>query len=149
MSQFAEGFNHSVPIHVRFHDLDALGHVNNARYLNYLEVGRLAYAKDICSWDGRMESLGLIVASVKIDFKTPIHLGDELVLHTRVSRLGNKSFDMNYLFEVTPFGETESQVSAIAMTTLVAFDYHAKQTVPVFPTWREAITAHETDLITG
>ena len=40
MSELAVGFRHMTPITVRFHDLDAFGHVNNARYLNFLEEGR-------------------------------------------------------------------------------------------------------------
>ena len=32
-----EGFRHGVPIQVRWADLDAMGHVNNAKYLTYLE----------------------------------------------------------------------------------------------------------------
>ena len=40
-------FRFSVPIEVRFRDLDAIGHVNNAVYLTYLEQARLGYWKHI------------------------------------------------------------------------------------------------------
>jgi acyl-CoA thioester hydrolase len=141
----ADGFNHQIPVEVRFHDLDAFGHVNNARFLNYLEQARLSYAKEVCSWDGQLQSLGLIVANVTIDFKRPLHLGDSVMLHSRVSRLGNKSFDLDYLFIVTP-SEDEAAVAATARTTLVTYDYTLNQTVPIFPEWRAGILAHEPDL---
>ena len=36
-------FAHAHPIEVRFADTDAMGHVNNARYLTYFEIARVAY----------------------------------------------------------------------------------------------------------
>lgn len=138
-----ENFKHSVEITVRFHDLDAFGHVNNARYLNYLEMARLGYVTDVCGWDGTLGTLGVIVANVNIDYKKPIFLGDALRIYTRVSRLGNKSFELEYVFEVTPHGTQTPQVAATARTTMVTFDYTLNQSVPVFPTWRAAMLAYE------
>ena len=40
-------YRHSVEIPVRFMDIDALQHVNNARYLNFLEESRIAYSQDL------------------------------------------------------------------------------------------------------
>jgi acyl-CoA thioester hydrolase len=141
-----DGFKHKSAPEVRFHDLDALGHVNNARYLNYLEQARLAYARDVLGWDGTLQTLSLIIANVTIDYLQPIHLGDVLELWTRVSRLGNKSFDLEYVFIVTPHSG-EPVLSAKAKTTVVTFDYNANKTVPVHTAWREAMLAYEPELI--
>ncbi len=138
-----DDFRHCTPVEVRFHDLDALGHVNNARYLNYLEQGRLAYARDVWGWDGRMETLSLIVASVSVEFKRPIHLGDTLELYTRVARLGNKSFDMEYAFVVTPNGADEGQLAATATVTLVMYDYQQGKTAPIDDATRAAVIDYE------
>jgi acyl-CoA thioester hydrolase len=140
------GFKHKTDIIVRFHDLDALGHVNNARYLNYLEQARLTYAQKILGWDGKLKSLSLIVANVTIDFKQPVQLEDALEIWTRVSRLGNKSFDLEYILIVTP-PDSEPALSATAKTTLVTFDYEQNKTVPIFTRWREAMLAYEPELI--
>lgn len=145
MTNLTEGYNHVTPIAVRFHDLDALGHVNNARYLNYLEEGRLHYARDVCGWNGTMETLSLIVARVEIEFKAPVRLQDTLNLHTRVTRLGNKSFDADYVFVVNP-PEGTPKIAATAQTVMVAYDYVKGETVRVWDSWREAITAHESML---
>ena len=40
-------FKFSTQIEVRFRDLDALGHVNNAVYLTYFEIARLHYCKHL------------------------------------------------------------------------------------------------------
>lgn len=145
MSNPTEGFRHVTPVEVRFHDLDAFGHVNNARYLNYLEQGRLAYYRDVMGWDGKLKTLTVIVANVTIDFKLPIFLGDTLNLHTRVSRLGNTSFDQAFVFMVTHEGNSP-QVAALAKVVMVTYDYEQNKPVPILPLWREAIQAYEPGL---
>ncbi|MFN4071655.1 MAG: acyl-CoA thioesterase, partial [Thermus caldifontis] len=65
-----EGFPVSVPIQVRFRDLDALGHVNNAVYLTYFEVARAAYFQRLKEdW---LEKGHFILARAEVDFLRPI-----------------------------------------------------------------------------
>lgn len=89
------GFPVSVPIQVRFRDLDALGHVNNAVYLTYFEVARAAYFRRLKEdW---LERGHFILARAEVDFKRPILLEDSVEVGVRVVRLGRSSFDMEYL----------------------------------------------------
>ncbi|MFZ4813190.1 MAG: acyl-CoA thioesterase [Phototrophicaceae bacterium] len=134
-------FRFSVPLQIRFHDLDAFGHVNNARYLNYLEQGRMGYFREVIGWDGTLSGLRVIVAHVSVDYKVPIYLDTRVRLYTRVARLGNKSFDYEYAFVIERDGE--ETLSATAKTTMVTFDYALNQSVPVFADWRAAIQAYE------
>ena len=90
-----EGFPVVVPIQVRFRDLDALGHVNNAVYLTYLEVARAAYFSRLePDWVGKGH---FILARAEVDFLRPILLQDPVEVGVRVVRLGRSSFDMEYL----------------------------------------------------
>ena len=90
-----EGFPVVVPIGVRFRDLDALGHVNNAVYLTYLEVARVAYFSRLQrDW---LEKGHFILARAEVDFLRPVLLGDPVEVGVRVARLGRSSFDMEYL----------------------------------------------------
>lgn len=90
-----EGFPVVVPIEVRFRDLDALGHVNNAVYLSYFEVARVAYFNRLeRDW---LEKGHFILARAEVDFLRPILLGDAVEVGVRVVRLGRSSFDMEYL----------------------------------------------------
>ncbi len=90
-----EGFPVVVPIQVRFRDLDALGHVNNAVYLTYLEVARAAYFSRLePNWVGKGH---FILARAEVDFLRPILLQDPVEVGVRVVRLGRSSFDMEYL----------------------------------------------------
>lgn len=93
-----EGFPVKVPVQVRFRDLDALGHVNNAVYLTYFEVARAAYFSRLeRDW---VERGHFILARAEVDFLRPIHLEDPVEVGVRVVRIGCSSFDMEYRVEV-------------------------------------------------
>ena len=88
------------PIEVRYGDLDPQGHVNNARFLTYLEQARVSYVKHLGLWDGRtFFSIGFILADIHLTFRTPILFGQPVRVGVRVSRLGNKSLTMEYQME--------------------------------------------------
>lgn len=61
MSITLDGFRHCVTIDIRFADLDAMGHVNNAVYLTYMETARLRYALELGLWDGTPKAIGPIM----------------------------------------------------------------------------------------
>ncbi|MGC8968285.1 MAG: acyl-CoA thioesterase [Thermus sp.] len=92
-----EGFPVVVPVQVRFRDLDALGHVNNAVYLTYFEVARVAYFRRLKEdW---LERGHFILARAEVDFLRPILLEDPVEVGVRVVRLGRSSFEMEYRVE--------------------------------------------------
>ncbi len=135
-------FRHSTNIQIRWGDMDALGHVNNAVYLTYLEQARVQYMADLRAWDARVDKRGLILARVVLDYKLPLHVTDRIVtVFSRVSRLGNKSFDMAQIIS-RRVGEIY-EVAASATITLVVFDYPTNQSVPIPDQWRTVITDYE------
>ena len=125
------------PQEVAFRDLDVFGHVNNAVHLTYIENARIAYAQDVLGIDS-LDGLLLIVASVKIDFRSRANLGETLEVGARASRVGTKSFDLDH--EVRG---PDGRLVAEAQTTLVAFDYGNDRTMPVPDEWRERIESYE------
>ena len=80
-----DDFRHRTSLQVRFRDIDAFGHVNNATYLTYLEMARIDYSYSL--WE-RSRERGLIIARIAIDFKLPLFAGDDVHVFTRTSRLG-------------------------------------------------------------
>lgn len=121
------------PIEVRFRDLDALGHVNNAVYATYLESARIAYYQRLVG--GSLDRLGIILAELTIRYKAPAHFGDELLVGVRVSRIGGKSFTMDYA--IARLGD--GALIATAQSVLVAYDYAAGRSVPVSDEFRARI----------
>jgi acyl-CoA thioester hydrolase len=132
-----EGFRYVYPQEVVFGDLDAFGHVNNAVYLTYLENARIGYMREVLSIES-LEDLLVIVAKVKIDFRSRASLGEVLEIGARVSRIGTKSFDLDH--EVRG---PDARLVAVASTTLVTFDYRGDTTMPVPDLWRERIQSFE------
>ena len=122
---------------VTFRDLDAMGHVNNAVYLTYIENARLAYMREVLGVES-VDDLLVIVAKVDIDFRSRAGLDEVLEIGTRVSRIGTKSFGLDHEIHAS-----DGRVVASALTTLVTFDYRGDSTMPVPDLWRERIEAYE------
>jgi acyl-CoA thioester hydrolase len=130
------------PIQVRYGDLDTQWHVNNARFLTYMEQARFAYLMELGLFDGEsFLDLGLIVADAHIAYTKPIRLTDKVRVGVRVSRIGNKSLTFSYQIEEDETGE----VSATGETVLVAYDFHTQSSHPVPDAWRERISTYEGD----
>ena len=88
------------PIEVRYGDLDPQQHVNNARYLTFIEQARIAYVQALGLWDGNsFDDIGIILAEAKVSYRSPILWGQIVQVGVRVTRLGNKSFDWAYIIE--------------------------------------------------
>jgi acyl-CoA thioester hydrolase len=130
------------PISVRYGDLDPQGHVNNAGFLTYMEGARVSYIRRLGLWDGKsFLEIGFILARVELDYQAPILMTDEVEVGLRVSRLGNKSLDMEYLIREPVTGN----VFAEGKTVQIAFDYQSGKTIPLLVSWREVIQDFEGD----
>jgi len=128
------------PIEVRYGDLDPQGHLNNAKYLTYMEQARIAYVRHLGIWQGgSFLDVGFILAEVRVTFKTPILWGQPIQVGVRTQRLGNKSFDVLYSLDDSQTGKQHASGS----TVQVAYDYLNAKTISIPDTWREIITQFE------
>ncbi len=134
-------FRFSTTLEVRWRDLDALGHVNNAVYFTYLEQARFQYLRELGLIPSDPFGIGMILAEARCQFKSPLELGERVTIHTRVSELRNSSFIFEYRIE----GE-DGRVAATARSVQVCYDYQNQRSVPIPDKWREAITAYEPGL---
>lgn len=124
---------------VRFADLDAIGHLNHAKYLTYMEQSRIHYLQTVCGWSGEWENLGMILAKATVDYLLPVHFGELIRVYIRCSKLGHKSFNLSYLLKKA----NSDSIVAQATTVMVAYDYQNQQTIPVPTAWKEAISEYE------
>ncbi|MGB9639911.1 MAG: acyl-CoA thioesterase [Anaerolineales bacterium] len=128
------------PIEIRYGDLDPQGHVNNAKYLTYMEQARIQYIKNLGLWKSNsFLDVGIILAEVRVTYRIPIQYGTEIKVGVRVSRLGNKSMDMEYSLQ----DSANEQEMANGSSVLVAYDYRSQQTIPIPDEWREKIISFE------
>ena len=103
---------------VRFSDLDGMGHVNNAVYSTYLEQARLAwFGADQLGTDDELPLRDVILARTEIDFRSPVAWGETVEIGVRPSRLGTKSFELEY--ELRSDGRTVAEAKSV----LVGYDY--------------------------
>ncbi len=134
-------FRFATSVEVRWRDLDALGHVNNAVYLTYLEQSRVHYLRALGLVSGGVDDIGMIIAKVTCTYHSALSLGEQVTVRVRVAELGNTSFLFVYRVE----GE-DGRLAATGSTVQVCYDYQAMKPVPVPPRWREIIAAYEPGL---
>jgi acyl-CoA thioester hydrolase len=137
-------FSHE--LEVRFRDCDAMGHVNNAVYLTYLEQARFSHWRatglatmtlDSASAPGGAPTdvPGVILARVEIDYRRPAKYGDRLRIDVAIAAIGRTS--LTYQYEIV---DAEGQLVAAAKTVIVRFDYAAGRPVPISDEIKQALT---------
>lgn len=133
-------FTYYHPITVRFADLDAQQHVNNAVYLSYAESARLGYYEQAGIWQRKSGiNTGMVVAHIDIDYLAPIFFGQEIRVGLQLARLGHKSFSLEFLIESVPGGIPLASGTSV----MVAYDSKREKSIPIPPDWRKKILAFE------
>lgn len=121
---------------VRFRDLDALGHVNNAVYLTYFEMARVAYYTTLIGTFS-LDQIDIVLAEINVSFHAPAHLGDTLAVGVRVSSISRKSFVMEY----TVVCVDDNRLIASGRSVQVTYDHAARRSKPVSDNFREQVRA--------
>ena len=83
------------PVPTRWCDADALGHINNAVSVSYIESGRIDYFAQVCQFGLTGERYGFVIAHLDVNFIQQIHHPSQLEVASKISRLGNSSFDVD------------------------------------------------------
>ncbi len=119
----------AIEIPVRSTEVDFLGHVNNAKYLEYMEWGREDwYRKAGCSFDElAKQGLGTATVNINIDYLSECYRGDILLVKTAPLKVGKSSFVMcQQIYKKDPM----EKVSEAHVTTVV-FDLDTRKSVPI------------------
>ena len=120
------GFTVTHELHPRFRDTDAMGHINNAIYVTYLEVARQEYWRAIAGVPD-YRRVPFILAHVTIDFRSEALVNDVLLLGIRCGAVGTKSFTFEY--EIRE--KASSRLVVEASSVQVCYDYGTKRSMPV------------------
>ncbi|SEM81126.1 acyl-CoA thioester hydrolase [Loktanella fryxellensis] len=81
---------------VRFGEIDALQHVNNAVYLKWFENLRMLYFADAAVWQIDGKRPRIVLRQIGLDYRSEIKLSDRYIMTGRTSKLGTSSFTMEY-----------------------------------------------------
>lgn len=83
-------------VQMRYGDLDALGHVNNANFLTYMELGRTNYFKEILL-GFKTSKVNFVVNHAEVDFRSPILFQHSPIVATWISHVGKTSCVFSHL----------------------------------------------------
>ena len=82
----------STTIKVRGYHLDVYQHVNNARYLEFLEEARWQWLEDAGAFTWlKAQQLAFVVVNININYRRPAVLGDVLTICSEITQLNGKS----------------------------------------------------------
>lgn len=141
----AGSFGHRREIQVRFADTDAMGHVNNAKYLTYCEIARISYWTDVTGEPVRLGTAGaesLILAEARISYRAPAFHGETVTVETRAVRIGRSSFSLEHrLTACVP--ASAARLVATSESVLVRYDYAREAPVALSPEFVAAIETFE------
>ena len=117
----------TAPLRPRFRDTDAMGHINNAVYVTYIEVARQEYWRAFTN-NQNYKSVPFILARVEVDFRSEAFMHEMLELCIRCSFIGGKSFGFEYAIREL----TSQRLVVAARSVQVMYDYTTKTSV-LFP----------------
>jgi len=120
-------FDYWSSIKTRWRDMDALGHLNHAVYLGYMESARVdVYIQLGFSGIRKDMDESTILASMDVHYLSQVKHPASLDVGHRICRVGTKSFD----FLAAVFDEEQEKPVCSALFKMVAFNYKMNQ--PIF-----------------
>jgi len=124
---------------VRWDDIDAFGHVNNAKYLTYIQEARFQWSfYQYAAKNEKPTLVEMVVARNEIDYLVPIYEGGRFYdINLWVESIGNSSFALGY--EVV--GE-DGTIHAKVKSVQVAVSMETKKSRPLTDTEREFLTSY-------
>jgi len=135
-------FKSIVAIQVRFSDVDMLGHVSNTVYQNYYDAGKLHYFDEVIPQMDFVK-IGVVGASIKIDYLKPIFMRSHILVETHVTQIGTKSLTMEHLLVEEDTGE----VLSTCLVVLVCYDILEKKSIPIPLKWKEQIKKYDQEVM--
>ena len=106
-------------------EMDALGHINHTRYLVWMETVRIELFEQIGLMN--IPNVGPILANINANYHHPIHHPAELWCGVRVTRIGTKSFTLQYAIGFSG----EEKCLAEATTVIVVYNYQTGCSVEI------------------
>ncbi len=120
---------HSIPIQIRFRDIDMNHHVNNAVYFTYMENARSAVLMDEMI-RYHSEGIQFVVSEASCKYKRPIKLADKLVCDVSFAPIRPTSCDIIYIFKNAETGKVHAEGS----TRMVLFNENSGRPL-IIPEW--------------
>ena len=132
-------FKHTLPIQIRFNDVDSFGHVNNTIYFSFYDLGKTTYFDELKKKFPALSEIAAVIVSAQADFLSPVFMDEQIAVQTSVTEIGNKSFKM--LQQV--INTETNEVKCVCRTIMVGFDKKSNNSQPIPDEWKSAIAEFE------
>jgi len=121
----------AVQIRVRGYHLDVYQHVNNGRYMEFIEEARWAFM-DETGFADKIAELGfaMVVVNININYRRPAMLHDLLNVGVRIDRIGGKSASFEQVI-TRELSDGSSEVVADAAVTFCVMNQATEKAVPL------------------
>lgn len=143
----AGDFPHRFGVVIRFGDTDAMGHTNNSRFLTFCESARIDYWEHATGEPMALVTHGaeesLILAEIRVTFRTPSYFGEALTVESRIGRVGRTSFTMEHRVTAGESPRGKARLVATAEDVLVLYDYATERPMPIPDETVAALEAYE------
>lgn len=129
---------HIHTIKVRGFHCDMFGHVNNARYLEFLEETRWEWLNRLTTFDFfEKKNLSFVVVSITINYKWPSVLNDVLKISVELKQIGNRSATVHQIIT----RDSDDKLIANADVTFAMVDNTTGRSVPLDDELRKILEA--------
>ncbi|MFW8634775.1 acyl-CoA thioesterase [Cribrihabitans pelagius] len=127
------------PIDIRYRDTDSMGHVSSPVYYDYMQSAYLEYMHGLLELP-KSQKLPHIMVKTSCDYVSQAMYGERLVVLSRVTKFGGKSFEMSHEMRL---GDAGGRIVAQAGSVHVMFDYGKQSTYPVPDAFKAAVAAFQ------
>ena len=132
-------YRHTVPLQVRFNDLDVLGHVTNAVYQVYYSQAGVSYYESVLNEQRYTSNINFVMATITIDYFKSIMFNANIAVQIRVAEIGEKSFE----FRGQIIDLDDGTLYSRSISQEVCYNSQQRRTVLMPEIWRTNIMNYE------
>lgn len=131
-------FRHTLPVQIRFNDVDQYGHMNNSSYFSLYDLAKTSYMRDVFG-NKDWHHMGIVVANINADFLAPVFFSDDLIIETTVIHLEHKSFTLLQ----RAINKASGVLKCQCRTVMVGYDVATKEPVELPADFKQAVCDYE------
>lgn len=135
---YEQTFRHRMPAQLRFSDVDRFGHINNSVYFSLFDMCKTRYFNDVVGND-IFDRMAPVIVHIEANFISPVYFPDEIVIDTKITKVGSKSFTLLQ----RALNERTNEVKCYCETVMVMMDTNENHSVEVSENFRNKVLEYE------
>ncbi len=128
----------TLPIQIRFNDVDLAKHVNNSIYQNYFDLAKTHWYNQMFGELIDWKETGLVLAHIEIDYYAPTYIDDPIVVESYITKIGAKSFEHIQVVRMKD-SKAEDGVKCVSRSVMVAYNYEKNHSFQIPEAWNKRL----------